>query len=95
MQSLAHGSACGEKEQESSGVPATGRHALHLLGWAGAQLERLRPVLLSAPPLLRAPPEYWCLWIWMALGVGWGVKYPASPHLLLRKVHQAMFRVDS
>lgn len=58
MQSLAYGSACGGKEQESCGVPATGRHPRHLLGWAGAQLAEAETCLTERPPLNMGGFEY-------------------------------------
>lgn len=64
MQSLAYGSACGGKEQESCGVPATGRHSQHLLGWAGAQLAEAETSLVESPPLNMSSSEYGWLWEW-------------------------------
>lgn len=53
MQSLAYGLACRGKEQGGWGVPATGWHPWHSLGWAGAQLAETETCLVECPPLNR------------------------------------------
>lgn len=64
MQSLAYGSACGGKEQESCGVPTTWTHPRHLLGWAGAQLAEAGTCLVECPPLDMDGSGYGWLWGW-------------------------------
>lgn len=62
MQCLAYELACGGKEQEGYGFPATGRQPRQLLGLAGARLAEAETRLVGCPPLNTDGSE--CGWLW-------------------------------